>query len=109
MSGGHRPSEPPGGTARFRDDVLRALRSLQRGEVVTYAEVAAQAGRPGAARAVGTILRDSEGVPWWRVVTASGRLVPGHEQEQSARLRAEGIAIRDGRVARSHRARKGHT
>jgi len=77
-------------------DVLDALRD---GDVVTYGEVAAEAGYPGAARAVGSVLGRSGGdFPWWRVVTASGRLVPGHEQEQSRRLRAEGVAVRNGRV-----------
>jgi len=77
-------------------DVLDTLRD---GDVVTYGEVAAEAGYPGAARAVGSVLgRSGGGFPWWRVVTASGRLVPGHEQEQSRRLMAEGVAVRNGRV-----------
>jgi alkylated DNA nucleotide flippase Atl1 len=37
-------------------------------------------------------------LPWWRVVTTSGRLVPGHEVEHAARLRAEGVAVADGHV-----------
>ncbi len=70
------------------------LRSLQPGEVVTYGEVALEAGRPGAARSVGTFLARSGGAyAWWRVVSASGRLVPGHEAEQTRRLLAEGVAV----------------
>lgn len=70
------------------------LRSLQPGEVVTYGEVAMEAGRPGAARSVGTFLAGSGGAyAWWRVVNASGRLVPGHEVEQADRLRAEGVEV----------------
>jgi len=66
---------------------------------MTYGEVAAEAGHPGAARAVGSYLRaTAEEVPWWRVVTSTGRLVPGHEQEQARRLRAEGIAVSAGHV-----------
>jgi hypothetical protein len=38
---------------RFEEAVLEVLRSLRSGEVVTYGEVAEQAGFPGAARAVG--------------------------------------------------------
>lgn len=76
----------------------RVLRSLEPGEVVTYGEVALEAGRPGAARSVGAFLAGSGGVyPWWRVVTASGRLVPGHEAEQATRLRTEGVAVDEGR------------
>jgi methylated-DNA-protein-cysteine methyltransferase-like protein len=85
------------------------LTSLRRGEVVSYADVAAEAGFPGAARAVGAILANPTAgsrLPWWRVVTASGRLVPGHEQEHARRLRAEGVAIVDGKVARPRRPRR---
>ena len=86
----------------FEDAVERVLRSLPPGEVVTYGEVAAHAGFPGAARAVGQFLsRSPDGIPWWRVVTATGRLVPGHEREHERRLRAEGIDVTDGRVRRS--------
>ncbi|HEY8525680.1 MAG TPA: MGMT family protein [Acidimicrobiales bacterium] len=85
--------------ARFEEAVVAVLKSLGPGEVVTYGEVAAEAGFPGAARAVGRLLATSdEDLPWWRVVTASGRLVPGHEDEHAARLRAEGVAVANGHV-----------
>jgi alkylated DNA nucleotide flippase Atl1 len=66
---------------------------------VTYGEVAAEAGRPGAARAVGSFLRVSGGgLPWWRVVGAGGRLVsPSHEQ-QARLLRGEGHVVEGRRV-----------
>ena len=53
------------------------LLRLRSGEVVTYGEVAEEAGHPGAARAVGNVIASSEDLPWWRVVTSTGRLVPG--------------------------------
>ena len=56
----------------FGDAVREVITALAPGELVTYGEVAAEAGYPGAARAVGRVLRDSSGLPWWRVVTASG-------------------------------------
>ena len=78
----------------WEEAVDRVLRGLHRGDLVTYGEVALEAGRPGAARSVGTILAGSGGrYPWWRVVSASGRLVPGHECEQARRLRAEGVEV----------------
>jgi methylated-DNA-protein-cysteine methyltransferase related protein len=87
----------------FEAAVDAVLARLDAGDVVTYGEVAAEAGYPGAARAVGAHLaRNGTGRPWWRVVSASGRLVPGHEVEHARRLRAEGVAV-DGdrrRVAR---------
>ncbi len=90
-------------TSRSSDsDFTRAVRtvveSLSSGEVVTYGEVASEAGFPGAARAVGGVLRSSSGLAWWRVVAANGRLVPGLEVEHARRLEAEGVVIANGRV-----------
>lgn len=85
-----------GGT--FAERVTAAVAALEEGEVVSYGEIAAQVGSPGAARAVGNVLAASEGLPWWRVVAADGRLAPGKEARQAQRLRAEGVVVRDGRV-----------
>ena len=77
------------------------LSALEPGEIVTYGEVAREAGFPGAARAVGTLLsRGDSSLPWWRVVTANGRLVPGGEREQARLLRAEGVTAAGGHVRR---------
>ena len=87
----------------FEEAVAAVLVSLGPGEVVTYGEVAAEAGYPGAARGVGRILSASGGrFCWWRVVAASGRLVPGLEAEHAAHLQSEGVVVRHGRVVRSH-------
>lgn len=88
---------------RFEESVVAVLERLAPGAVITYGEVAAEAGYPGAARAVGNVLSRVDGLPWWRIVTASGRLVPGFEGEQAELLRAEGVAIRRGRVVRDTR------
>ena len=82
----------------FEQRVSQVIRSLRPGDVATYGEVAAEAGYPGAARAVGGVLARSDGLPWWRVVAANGRLVPGHEAEHARRLRAEGVPVHRGRV-----------
>jgi methylated-DNA-protein-cysteine methyltransferase-like protein len=88
--------------ADFEEAVRRVVAGLAPGEVATYGEVAVEAGFPGAARAVGNLLRRSAGLPWWRVVSAGGRLLPGGEEEQAARLRAEGVPFTAaGRVAAS--------
>lgn len=73
----------------FREKVIEVLLATSPGDVLTYGEVALLAGHPGAARAVGRVLASSSGLPWWRVVTAGGRLVPGLEAEQASRLRGE--------------------
>src|SRR5580765_4447044 len=59
----------------FHGACARALRRVPRGEVVTYGELAALAGHPGAARAAGTFCarnRFSPFVPCHRVVSAGG-------------------------------------
>ena len=59
----------------FLERCARALREVPRGEVVTYGELAALAGAPGAARAAGTFCaRNRLGlfVPCHRVVAAGG-------------------------------------
>jgi methylated-DNA-protein-cysteine methyltransferase-like protein len=82
----------------FEERAIRVLKNLRPGQLMTYGEVAEEAGSPGAARAVGNLLARSDGLPWWRVVTSTGRLVPGHEHDQATRLRAEGVIVTDGRV-----------
>jgi methylated-DNA-protein-cysteine methyltransferase-like protein len=80
---------------------MAALASVGPGQVVSYGDLAAQAGYPGAARGVGAVLAGTgpgERVAWWRVVYSDGRLAPGHEVEQARRLASEGVELRDGRV-----------
>jgi methylated-DNA-[protein]-cysteine S-methyltransferase len=59
----------------FYADCARALLGVPRGEVVTYGELAALAGYPGAARAAGTFCARCELAPFLpvhRVVAANG-------------------------------------
>jgi methylated-DNA-protein-cysteine methyltransferase related protein len=94
----------------FEEHVRGIVSALRPGDVVTYGEVALEAGHPGAARAVGGVMASSDGLPWWRVVTSQGRLVPGHEAEQARRLSREGVEVRGRHVAafRPRRGRRGH-
>jgi methylated-DNA-protein-cysteine methyltransferase-like protein len=92
------------GATGFLERAVAVIQGLAPGDVMTYGEVAREAGRPGAARAVGNLLARGEGqawgaLPWWRVVAAGGRLVPGHEREHTRRLRAEGVTVNGNRVA----------
>ncbi len=59
----------------FHGDCARALREVPRGEVVTYGELAALAGRPRAARAAGTFCARCDLAPFLpvhRVVSSTG-------------------------------------
>jgi O-6-methylguanine DNA methyltransferase len=86
----------------FTARVLSVVRRIPRGQVATYGEVAARAGRPRAARAVGNIMRDCgrPDVPCHRVIAAGGRLggYGGSETLKRALLLSEGIVIRGKRV-----------
>lgn len=84
----------------FTEAVIEVLDRLEPGDVISYGEVAEEAGFPGAARAVGNMLATTPGLPWWRVVTHDGRLAPGHERRQAELLRAEGVVVRNGNVDR---------
>jgi methylated-DNA-[protein]-cysteine S-methyltransferase len=59
----------------FQDAVVTALRAVTRGETVTYGELAALAGHPGASRAAGSFCAHNRFgivVPCHRVVAADG-------------------------------------
>ncbi|HEX2367623.1 MAG TPA: MGMT family protein [Acidimicrobiia bacterium] len=86
-------------TSSFREAVIGVVTGLRPGEVVSYGEVAAQAGRPGAGRAVGRILAEVESpIPWWRVVGHDGRLRSPSVHRQAERLANEGVIVSGGRV-----------
>ncbi|MGH9534313.1 MAG: MGMT family protein [Terriglobales bacterium] len=70
------------------------------GRVAAYGQIAAWAGRPGAARQVAWALRASRGLPWHRVIAAGGRIaLPGEAGwEQRLRLQHEGVRFRGRRV-----------
>ncbi len=79
--------------------ICEVLLATRPGEVVTYGDVAEVAGYPGRSRLVGRLLSEIDAeLPWWRVVTSAGRLVPGHEREQAGLLRSEGVVVRAARV-----------
>lgn len=79
--------------------IISVLLSLQEGEVTTYGDVADVAGYPKLSRLVGRILATTDvELPWWRVVNASGKLVAGQPELQSALLGEEDVILRNGRV-----------
>ena len=85
--------------SEFEQALTIAVASLREGEVVSYGDIAARAGRPDAPRAAGALLSKAlTALPWWRVVYASGKLAPCDPPLQQAKLEEEGVAIRAGRV-----------
>lgn len=77
----------------FQQAVAAVVRDLGPGDVVTYADVALEVGRPSSAQAVANVLRRVPGLPWWRVVPTSGRLYCTHAPTQRPLLEAEGVRI----------------
>ena len=76
------------------------IRSVPRGKVITYGQVAEAAGFPRAARLTVWALNSGEDLPWHRVVAAGGRIAlrgPDGE-EQRLRLTMEGVTFRGSRV-----------
>jgi O-6-methylguanine DNA methyltransferase len=88
----------------FQRRVLSIVRRIPPGRVATYGDVAALAGAPRAARAVGTVLRNCRdpGIPCHRVIAAGGGLggFGGTLQIKRERLRAEGLDVGVTRVRR---------
>lgn len=86
----------------FSARVLSVVRRIPAGRVATYGDVADLAGRPGAARAVGNIMREcrSRDVPCHRVVAAAGRLggYGGETGLKRSLLQAEGVTVRGTRI-----------
>ncbi|MFT3807519.1 MGMT family protein [Arenimonas sp.] len=86
------------------DRILAAIRAVRRGEVAGYGEIARRAGLPGRARMVARLLsqNDDPKLPWHRILRSDGRIAfpPDSPQfaEQVQRLRAEGVALKNGRV-----------
>lgn len=84
--------------------ILAVVRRIPPGEVRGYGEVAREAGFPRGARLVARVLSENgdPALPWHRVLRSDGRIAmpadsPGYA-EQTARLRAEGVVVENGRV-----------
>jgi len=82
----------------FERSVLLEVISIPRGETASYGEVAERAGFPGAARAVGNVMRSNPFpivIPCHRVIKADGSLggYGGQEHLKARLLRLEGVDI----------------
>ncbi|MCA1584887.1 MAG: MGMT family protein [Acidobacteria bacterium] len=92
-----------GADTPFARRVLRIVARVPVGRVTTYGAVAKLAGRPGAARAVGNIMRKAlmPNLPYHRVIAAGGLLggysIPAMKRQL---LSAEGHVVTSKRVKR---------
>ena len=60
----------------FAQKVFSIVRKIPKGKVMTYKQVAAKAGRPGASRAVGSIMKTNYDpkIPCHRVIRSDGKM-----------------------------------
>ncbi len=82
----------------FQKKVISVVKKIPQGSVLTYGEVAKLAGYSGAARAVGTLMKNNYDltVPCHRVITASGHIGVynrGGTTEKARILRSEGVRV----------------
>jgi methylated-DNA-protein-cysteine methyltransferase-like protein len=87
----------------LRDDSFRrVIRSIPKGRVATYGQVAAAAGYPMYHRAVARLLRVTPvpDLPWQRVLGAGGEIKLRFDaaKEQRLRLQMEGVKFKGPRV-----------
>lgn len=85
----------------FQESVLRVVCAIPRGKTMSYAEVARRAGYPGAARAVGSLMKRNfdPAVPCHRVIRSDGRpgdYNRGGEEAKRILLIAEGVTFPQG-------------
>ncbi|MCD0448076.1 MGMT family protein [Actinocorallia sp. API 0066] len=92
-NGGH------AGHSDYADLVLSVVERIPPGRVMTYGDIAEYLG-VGGPRQVGRVMATEGGAaPWWRVIRADGRMLPGHEARARAAYAREGTPLRgDDRV-----------
>lgn len=83
----------------FKRDIELFIASVPAGKVVSYGQVAALCGHPGAARVVGQIAHfGPPDLPWHRLVHSSGAMargfVPGGPLQQKRLLEEEGVKFK---------------
>lgn len=87
----------------FQDKVRSVVAAIPKGSVMTYAQVAKKAGNPGAARAVGSMMRKNFDlkVPCHRVVRSDrviGSYNRGGPNKKAKLLAGEGVKVMGGKV-----------
>lgn len=89
----------------FTHEVITVIKQIPPGKVMTYGQIAREAGNARAARQVVRVLHSMSrkyNLPWHRVINAKGELAIPNEEgnwEQRIRLEAENVQVTpNGRV-----------
>jgi methylated-DNA-protein-cysteine methyltransferase-like protein len=87
----------------FTQKVMALIKQIPRGQIASYGQIAALAGKPHGARGVGWILSSSaktHKLPWQRVVNSKGKISFSKKSDEFAEqrklLRKEGVAVSAG-------------
>lgn len=92
----------------FKEKVIEVVKKIPKGQTMTYGQVAALAGSPKAARAVGTIMKNNECsivevgdsidmIPCHRVIRSDGKIGEYNGGGSSVKLRllqSEGVVLK---------------
>ncbi|MDI2585914.1 MGMT family protein [Psychrobacillus sp. NEAU-3TGS] len=84
----------------FTERVMEIIQAIPQGKVMTYGQIAKEAGSPRGARQVVRILHTmsaKHNLPWHRVINIKGEIVIPDEEiaySQRAMLEAEGVFFR---------------
>src|ERR1700733_1938076 len=86
----------------FQQDILKVVRSIPAGMVVSYGQVAAYVGAPKATREVGWAMHSLDGTPdfpWWRVLNSAGKITISENENSGAHaqqtlLEKEGVEFK---------------
>jgi len=88
-------------TSDFTRDVIKIIKNIPSGKVLTYGRIAKLAGNPQAARQVSWLLHSSTkkyNLPWHRVINSLGKISMkslDDREYQKRLLEKEGVAFRD--------------
>ena len=87
----------------FTEEVIRIIKKIPYGKVMTYGQIAAVAGNPWGARQIARILSSMSRkyhLPWHRVVNSKGEISLSGEAyfEQLSRLSDEGIEVKNKKI-----------
>jgi methylated-DNA-protein-cysteine methyltransferase-like protein len=83
----------------FEEQVLKIVRAIPPGRVMSYGQIALYAGQPGHAREAGAAMRslgDQPDFPWWRVLNSAGKIsiagnADANAEMQQMLLKKEGV------------------
>jgi methylated-DNA-protein-cysteine methyltransferase-like protein len=89
---------------KFTKEVIHIIGNIPKGKVMTYGQIAFNAGNPFGARQVARILHSmsqKESLPWHRVINAKGMISLGGELGliQKSMLIDEGVVFKNNQIS----------